>query len=215
MNRRFKAKLASRNEHKLRELARALPGWELELPAAEEFPPERGSTYYENARAKARFGRGLGDLDAWILGEDSGVEVVALNGGPGVHSARWAGEQDPVDRLLEELAAVLGDGRRARYVCELVGLSPQQEEFRGAGVLDGTIAPERRGAQGFGYDPIFVPEGEIQTVAELGNDWKSGNSHRARAARALLEAIGIAGVTPAPGPRPARVPGAGRSSATS
>ena len=183
------ARLASRNEHKLRELRAALPGWEIELLDADEFPAEEGPTYYDNARAKARFGQLIGESDVWMLGEDSGLEVRALDGGPGLRSARWA--EDPIDRLLSELAGA--EERRARYVCELVCLSPELEEFRGTGVLEGRIAEEPRGSEGFGYDPVFVPEGEGQTVAELGDDWKARNSHRARAAAALLANLGEAG----------------------
>jgi XTP/dITP diphosphohydrolase len=180
------AKLCSRNEGKLRELRAALPGWELELLEADEFPPEEGDTYYENAVTKARFGRSVGPDDAWMLGEDSGLEVAGLGGKPGVESARFGGD-DPVGTLL---AAVQGvDDRRARYVCELVALSPAGEERRGTGVLEGRIVDEPRGSEGFGYDPIFVPDGEERTVAELGNEWKRGHSHRARAARALLAAL--------------------------
>jgi XTP/dITP diphosphohydrolase len=178
----LRALLASGNRHKLEELRAALPDWELELlDAAEPFPDEVGSSYYENARAKAEFGRRLGGAGAWALGEDSGIEVAALGGRPGIDSARWA--EDGVARLLEELRD--GDVRRARYVCELVALSPEGEERRGTGILEGTIATERRGQEGFGYDPIFVPDGEALTVAELGNAWKRANSHRARAAAAL------------------------------
>jgi XTP/dITP diphosphohydrolase len=182
------ARLASQNANKLRELRSALPGWEVELLDAVEFPPEVGETYYENALAKARFGRDAGPAGAWTLGEDSGLEVDALGGGPGHRSARWAGDADPVDRLLEELEDV-DDGRSARYVCNLVGLSPAGEEVHVVGVLEGSIARERRGSEGFGYDPVFVPAGETRTVAELGNDWKAGNSHRARAALALGEYV--------------------------
>jgi XTP/dITP diphosphohydrolase len=177
------AKLASRNAHKLEELRAALPDWRLELLGPAEFPPEDGETYYENARGKAEFGRPLAG-DAWAIGEDSGIELSALDGAPGVHSARWA--DDGVARALEELADEAD--RRARYVCELVALSPAGEERRGTGTLEGTIASEPRGDEGFGYDPIFVPDGETQTVAELGNAWKRRNSHRARAARALHSA---------------------------
>jgi XTP/dITP diphosphohydrolase len=92
-----------------------------------------------------------------------------------------------VARLLTELEAVTE--RRARYVCELVALGPAGEEVRGRGTLEGTIALEPRGSEGFGYDPIFIPAGETRTVAELGDGWKAQNSHRARAARALLEAL--------------------------
>ena len=146
-----------------------------------ELPPEEGETYYENARAKARFGHALAP-EAWVLGEDSGIEVAALDGGPGIHSARWS--DDWIGELLHRLEDV-GD-RRARYVCELVCISPDGAELRGTGVLDGRIAHEPRGDEGFGYDPIFVPEGEQRTVAELGDAWKRANSHRARAARDLL-----------------------------
>ena len=180
-----RAQLASSNEHKLREFAAALSGWEIQLVPAHEFPPEEGATYYENALAKARFGRTL--TDDWVLGEDSGIEVDALGGRPGVESARWAGASGHVSKLLEALDGAAD--RRARYVCELVCLSPAGVEFRGAGTLPGRVADEPRGSEGFGYDPIFVPDGETQTVAELGNTWKQANSHRARAARALALAI--------------------------
>jgi XTP/dITP diphosphohydrolase len=182
---RVVAKLASHNRHKLAELREALEGWQLELLDSDEFPPEEGHSYYENARAKARFGRALGECDAWVLGEDSGLEVEGLGGGPGIHSARWS------DRWIEELLERLEDveNRRGRYVCELVCLSPELKEFRGTGVLEGRIADEPRGSEGFGYDPIFIPTGETRTVAELGNAWKRCHSHRARAARALVDAI--------------------------
>jgi XTP/dITP diphosphohydrolase len=178
------ARLVSGNEHKLRELRHALPGWSLELIDADEFPPELGETYYENALAKARFGRDHAEEPAWMLGEDSGLEVEALGGAPGLRSARWAGGEH-VERVLEALESVEGDGRRARYVCELVALSPEGEELRGTGVLEGAIAEEPSGTAGFGFDPVFVPGGEERTVAELGDEWKAEHSHRARAAREL------------------------------
>ncbi len=182
------AVLASGNENKLRELRHALPGWEIELLGAQEYPPETGATYYENALAKARYGRGLADPARWVIGEDSGVEIEGLGGGPGILSARWAAGRE-AERALEELAGIDGAGRRARYVCELVAVSPQGTEHRGTGVLAGRIADEMSGREGFGFDPVFIPEGEERTVAELGNEWKRNNSHRARAARALLEDI--------------------------
>jgi XTP/dITP diphosphohydrolase len=181
------ARLCSHNADKLRELRAALPGWDIELLDADEYPPETGATYYANARAKAEFGRSL-ESCVWLIGEDSGIEVQGLGGGPGIHSARFGGA-DPVGRLLAELRDVDGRGRRARYVCELVALSPVGEEHRGTGVLEGRIAQEPRGSEGFGYDPIFVPDGEECTVAELGNEWKRTNSHRALAAAALAAAL--------------------------
>ena len=178
-----KARLCSQNPHKLEELRAALPGWALELLEADGYPEEVGSTYVENARAKALYGRAQVEDGVWTIGEDSGIEAAALGGRPGIHSARWA--DDGVARLLAEVEGAAD--RRARYVCELVCLTPDAE-LRGTGILDGTLALAPSGDEGFGYDPIFVPAGETQTVAELGNGWKQRNSHRARAARALLAA---------------------------
>jgi XTP/dITP diphosphohydrolase len=189
----MKVSLASGNPHKVRELTVLLPGWQVEPLGSKGMPDEEGATFYENASAKAQFGRLVGEPDAWVLGEDSGLEVDALGGRPGIRSARYAGpgatDRDNVSRLLEELAAVSGEDRRARYVCELVCLSPDLVEFRGSGTLEGRIAEEPRGAAGFGYDPVFVPEGEARTVAELGDEWKARHSHRARAALSLREAV--------------------------
>ena len=188
--------LASANVNKLHELRALLPHWDLQLLDADEYPEEEGETFYENARAKAMFAREVADPDLWVLGEDSGLEVEALSGSPGLHSARFAGsgatDEDNVAKLLDTLRGRDDEGRRARYVSELVLLSPELEEFRGTGILEGRISSERRGSEGFGYDPIFVPEGYDLTVAELGNEWKAENSHRAEAARALLAAVGEA-----------------------
>jgi XTP/dITP diphosphohydrolase len=178
-------RLASSNANKARELEQALPGWRVELLAG-EYPPEDGDTYYENALNKARFGQSLAPGEI-VLGEDSGIEAAALGGRPGIHSARWGKPGSSVDRLLTELEGE--DDRRARYVCELVCLFPDGGEARARGTLDGTVGYERRGSEGFGYDPVFVPEGETKTVAELGNAWKATNSHRARAALMLGPAL--------------------------
>jgi XTP/dITP diphosphohydrolase len=181
-----RAVLASRNSHKARELERLLPGWTIEPLDRDDYPPETGATYYENAALKAAFGRE--HEPGWVLAEDSGLEVDALGGRPGVLSARYAPEGAPaVAKLLGELDGV--DERGARYVSELVLLAPDGRELRGTGTLEGRIAGEPAGSGGFGYDPIFVPNGEERSVAELGDEWKAGNSHRARAARALLGAL--------------------------
>jgi XTP/dITP diphosphohydrolase len=182
----MKAVLCSRNAHKARELERLLPGWTIEPLDRDDYPHETGATYYENAALKAAFGRE--HQSGWVLAEDSGLEVEALGGRPGVLSARYAPEGAPaVAKLLDELEGV--EARAARYVSELVLLSPDGRELRGTGTLEGRIAERPAGSEGFGYDPIFVPDGEGRTVAELGNEWKADNSHRARAARALLEAL--------------------------
>ena len=187
------ARLCSQNEHKRAELARVLDGWRIELLDAGEFPPEDGATFLENARAKAEFGRRVGPAGEWMLGEDSGLELAALGGRPGVETARWAGGRH-VERALEALAGEAD--RSARYVCELVALSPEGIETRGTGTLDGQITLEPRGDEGFGFDPVFVPDGEERTVAELGDAWKAEHSHRAsRRATALLGS----GIRPDPG----------------
>jgi len=174
--------LCSRNRNKLRELS--AHGWELDLLDADGYPEEGEESYVENARVKALFGREVGPRDAWMLGEDSGLEVAALGGGPGVRSARYGSEGGgAVERLLRELEGV--EDRRARYVCEVVLIGPAGEELRGSGVLEGRIAYEARGSEGFGYDPVFIPSDEEETVAELGNAWKADHSHRARAAADL------------------------------
>ena len=189
----MRAVLVSRNEHKARELRAALPEWAIELVGADELPEEVGGTFVENALAKARFGRAVGEADAWTLGEDSGLEVEGLGGRPGVRSARYGGpaasDAENVAKLLGELEGIEGDGRRARYVCALVAISPRGETLETIGTLAGRIAHETRGGGGFGYDPVFVPEGETKTVAELGDAWKSKHSHRGQAARALGERL--------------------------
>jgi XTP/dITP diphosphohydrolase len=192
-----KVALVSRNPGKLRELQALLPDWQLQPLDTSGIGEETGETFFENAREKARFGRSTAPRDVWALGEDSGLEVDGLGGQPGIRSARFAGEgaadEENVERLLEGLRGVAAAGRRARYVCELVLLSPGGEEHRGRGTLEGRIAEEPSGTGGFGYDPVFVPEGESETVGVLGDVWKVCNSHRARAARALSDVLGAGG----------------------
>jgi XTP/dITP diphosphohydrolase len=189
------AVFASRNEGKLRELRALLPEWDVELLGEVEMPEETGATFYENAAAKARFAQRV-EPGRWTIGEDSGLEVDRLGGAPGIRSARYAGEDatdgENVVKLLQALAGVEPEDRGARYVSELVVLTPEGQELRGTGMLEGVIAAEPRGSEGFGYDPVFVPADESRTVAELGNEWKRGHSHRAAATRALLRDLGEA-----------------------
>jgi len=180
------AVLCSRNAHKARELERLLPGWRIETLAADDYPEETAETYSDNALLKAAFG--FERVGGWTIGEDSGIEVDALDGRPGLHSARYAPEGAPaIAKLLGELDGV--ENRRARYVSELVAIAPDRTVYRGTGVLEGRIAAEPRGSEGFGYDPVFIPDGEERTVGELGDEWKAEHSHRARAARALRAAL--------------------------
>jgi XTP/dITP diphosphohydrolase len=182
--------LASGNAHKLAELRQALPDVDIELLGRDDPPDEDGATYEDNARIKARWGRAHAPGDAWAVGEDSGIEAVALRGAPGVRTARWAAGR-PVGRMLEALAGV--DERGARYVCVMVAIAADGRELVADGVLDGSIARAASGGQGFGFDPVFVPEGETRTVAELGDAWKSAHSHRARAAGELGRLLRLQG----------------------
>jgi XTP/dITP diphosphohydrolase len=188
---RVRATACTGNPHKLEEFRALFPDWDLELLAGADFPPEDGVTFADNALIKARYGRRVGPADRWMLADDSGIEVAALGGRPGVQTARWA-----EDRHVEKLLAALEghDDRDARYVCELVAIAPAGTEtpdleVRGTGVLEGTVALAPAGEEGFGFDPIFIPRGESRTVAELGDDWKAEHSHRAVAARALLDTL--------------------------
>jgi XTP/dITP diphosphohydrolase len=164
----------------------ALADFDVQALAVGEAPEETGETYEANARLKARSGRRLAPPDSWVLGEDAGIEVAALGWGPGPRSARWS--SNPVEQLLAELEGAVD--LRARYRCTIVAIGPDGRELVVTGALDGVITHEQRGAEGFGYDPIFVPEGESLTVAELGDGWKRAHSHRARAAAALTAALG-------------------------
>jgi XTP/dITP diphosphohydrolase len=185
------ATFASRNAHKARELEALLPGWRIDPLEAEDWPEETGATYYENALLKARFAWTL--AGGWTLGEDSGIEVAALGGRPRLHSARYAPEGAPaIAKLLGELGEE--EERRARYVSELVAIAPDGSVHRGTGTVEGRIAAAPRGSGGFGYDPVFVPDGEDRTVGELGDDWKARNSHRARSVRALRESLERSGL---------------------
>ena len=189
----MKVVLASMNKGKLRELEALFPEWKIE-PFVADYPEETGETFYENARAKTQFARDHVPGEVLVMGEDSGLEVDALDGRPGVHSARFAGpdagDEDNVELLLRELEAVPDDARGARYVSELVLLLAPEDELRGTGTLAGRIGTAPRGSEGFGYDPVFIPVGQDQTVAELGDTWKRENSHRAQAAKALRASVG-------------------------
>ncbi len=175
--------LCSANPGKLTEMQEALPEWSIEPLGATGYPVEDGATYLDNARIKARFGREVGPADRWMLADDSGIELSALGGAPGVQTARWA-EGRHVEKTLAALAGQ--SDRRARYVAELVLLAPDGREVRGTGVLEGTIAATPAGNGGFGFDPVLIPCGQTRTVAELGDAWKAEHSHRALAAHDLL-----------------------------
>jgi XTP/dITP diphosphohydrolase len=178
--------LASGNAHKAVELGRVLPGWDVQAFCG-ELPEETGDTFVANALLKARHvfaATGGGD---WVLADDSGIEAAALNGIPGVRSARYAGEDATDEQNLAKLLAALAGqaDRRVRYVAELVAIAPGGAELHARGELTGTLAEAPRGSGGFGYDPAFVPDGDTRTVAEMAPEEKDAMSHRARAAAAL------------------------------
>ena len=187
---RARAVVATRNRHKLRELGEILDSLELvPLPGDVELPPEDGQTFADNALAKARAAHDATGMVA--IADDSGIEARALDGAPGVRSARYAGseasDEENLDLLLAELAGAAD--RSVAYVCVLAYVDESGVEHLFEGRCFGQLAPEPRGSGGFGYDPAFVPDdtgpGDSRTMAELGPDEKHAISHRGRAARQL------------------------------
>lgn len=181
--------VATNNAGKVRELARLLAEMPLRLRLLSEFgdipeAAETGATFAENAVLKATYYSSLSGLVT--LSDDSGLAVDALGGRPGVYSARYVGPHatyaERMRRLLEELASAGDAERRARFVCVIAVADPLNGEVRTfEGVCEGRIAQEARGANGFGYDPLFIPEGHTQTFGELPDEIKRDISHRARA----------------------------------
>jgi len=190
--------LASGNAGKLREFSELLGPSGFELVRQSEFgvtpPPETGTTFLENALIKARNAAQLSGLPA--IADDSGIEVDALGGAPGVFSARFAGEDASDEANLAKLLAALEglppEKRTARYRCVIVFVESALDArpLVGDGAWEGRIIPARRGTGGFGYDPSFVPVGETRTVAEMPAAEKNLQSHRGQAMRAFLAQLG-------------------------
>jgi XTP/dITP diphosphohydrolase len=188
--------VATRNEHKLRELGELLPGVELDpLPPEVELPPEEGQTFSENALGKARAAHAATGRAA--IADDSGIEARGLDGRPGVHSARYAGQDATDEQNLAKLLEEMGrqDDRRVSYVCEIALVDEGGNESVFEGRCEGTLAAEPRGSGGFGYDPAFVPDDtgpdDERTMAELTPEEKNAISHRGRAARELATHLGL------------------------
>jgi XTP/dITP diphosphohydrolase len=187
--------LASGNPGKLREFSELLGKTGLELVRQSDLgitpPPETGATFLENALIKARHAAQVSGLPA--IADDSGIEVDALAGAPGVYSARYAGDGASDEANLEKLLAALDDlpsaSRGARYRCVVVFVEAvdDRQPLIGMGTWEGRIIDEPRGRGGFGYDPAFVPNGETRTVAEMPAEEKHAQSHRGQAMRAFLE----------------------------
>jgi len=188
--------VATRNEHKLRELRELLPGVELDpLPPEIDLPPEEWESFAENALGKARAAHVATGRPA--IADDSGIEALGLGGRPGIRSARYAGEdatdEENLAKLLEEVGQQ--DDRRVTYVSLIALVDEGGNESIFEGRCEGTLASEPRGTGGFGYDPAFVPDdtgpGDQRTMAELSPEEKNAISHRGRAARALATHLGI------------------------
>jgi len=190
--------LATRNAHKLIEMRRILDeaGLEIDLVGTDEFPDlaevaETGSTFAANALLKARSVCAETGLAA--IADDSGLGVDALNGMPGIFSARWSGahgdDMANLGLLLGQISDVPDSRRGAAFHCAAAVVLPDGTERVVEGTIDGTLIREPRGANGFGYDPIFIPVGETRTTAEMSAEEKDAISHRGRAMRALVPVL--------------------------
>jgi XTP/dITP diphosphohydrolase len=179
--------LATRNDHKVREVGRLMGGVTVEpLPEHVTLPPEDGDTFAANALAKARAAAAA--VGRAAIADDSGIEAAALGGAPGIRSARFAGSDATDAENLAKLRAEAPVGSGLRYVCVMAHAEPGGEARTFTGVCDGTLAAEARGSGGFGYDPAFLPadRADGRTMAELSDADKDAISHRGRAARELL-----------------------------
>lgn len=185
--------LATGNRGKVAELEALWAGVAVDRAPEGFAPEENGATMLQNAWIKAAALRDSVGDEGVVVADDSGLVVGALGGRPGVFSARYAGpdatDADNCRRLLQELDGV--DDRRAAFVCVLVALAPDDHMYVASGSCAGTIAPAMRGEGGFGYDPVFVPEGEERSMAQLTRDEKAAISHRGRAARRLGAVMGL------------------------
>lgn len=193
--------LATGNRDKVTELAQLFAGAEVEAAPPDFDVEETGTTLLQNAWIKAVALRDRVPADTVVVADDSGLFVRALGGRPGVFSSRYAGPdatyEDNCRRLLEELDGVAD--RRAAFAAVLVGLGPGGYSFVASGVCPGDIAPAQRGAEGFGYDPVFIPDGGTRTMAEMTRAEKEAISHRGRAARRMAALLRL-------GPEPPGTP---------
>ncbi len=192
--------LATTNAGKVRELANALEQYGLEVLGLDAFPnledvEETGSTFVENALLKARY---VADATGLIaIADDSGLEVEALQGRPGVHSARYGSDWEflpeeskdarNIRKLLHELKDIPAPQRTARFMCAMAACKPQGKECTAVGQWQGVLLDTPRGANGFGYDPIFFDQDFQRSAAELSKEEKNSRSHRGNALRALMD----------------------------
>ncbi len=188
--------VATHNKGKADEFKRLLEGLPVELHMASEIssfspPPETGKTFLENAQIKARSLKSVVNDEDWVVSDDSGICVEGLGGLPGIHSARYAGEHaSPVEnnaKLLKMVHIRTPANRNAHFECTLVLIGPDRKEHVFTGIAKGTIHTKEAGKTGFGYDPIFVPEGKTQTFGEMPYAEKNALSHRNQASKQLKE----------------------------
>jgi XTP/dITP diphosphohydrolase len=181
--------LATGNAHKVAEVAEIV-GDRWDVVARDPEVEETGDTFEANALLKARAVRDA--TGATAVADDSGIEIDAIGGAPGIHSARWTDEGDWIPRVLRELAGVEPAGRACRYVCAAAVARPDGSEAVVRGEVEGVVVDAPRGAGGFGYDPIVAPvEGDGRTFGEMSAEEKHAISHRARAFRALLPQLEV------------------------
>jgi XTP/dITP diphosphohydrolase len=189
--------IATGNNGKMNEFKLLFNALNLEIHSQRDLPVfaapvENGKTYEENARIKARAVKSVQNK-VWVMGEDSGLECEGLGNLPGIHSARYAGAHasdiENVAKLLKMLQ-LRSTHRQAVFRATIVVYSPEGQEFVFSGQMSGQIAKAQKGQHGFGYDPIFVPNGETQTLAELGGAYKAKHSHRTQAVRQMIEQLG-------------------------
>ncbi|QZN93661.1 XTP/dITP diphosphatase [Limosilactobacillus panis] len=184
--------VATKNAGKAREYRKMFAPFDVEIKTLADFPPitinEDGQTFAENALIKAQ--TAVAALNLPVMADDSGLVVDALNGAPGVHSARYAGDHDDAAnnaKLLRELANVPGEQRTAHFHTTILALKPDGAKLVTEGRVDGKILQKARGNNGFGYDPLFMPDGYDCSMAELTADQKNQISHRGRALRVFMD----------------------------
>jgi XTP/dITP diphosphohydrolase len=189
--------VATGNQGKLKEYQAMFASVAVELHSQNELPvysspDETGETFEANARIKAKSMAAM-KAGTWVFAEDSGLMVEGLGGLPGVHSARYAGAHasDPENRakLLKMMKIRSATKREAKFVACVVAISPEGQEHVFMGEMSGTIATQEAGKGGFGYDPVFIPEGESRTLAEMEPGEKNAISHRKQAAKQLIELL--------------------------
>lgn len=189
--------IGTTNNHKKKEFIQLFfeSGIKIFTPNDLEFyspPAETGKTFKENALIKAKNLAAVVNTE-WVIGEDSGIVCDGLNGYPGIFSARYAGDNasdmENLLKLLKMMSIRSGGNNKAHYFCSIAAISPEGKEYFFEDQLNGTITNKPNGTQGFGYDPVFIPEGFEKTMAELSPGEKNKISHRAKAGRALREVI--------------------------